>query len=85
MKRYKVKYFLGGRSRPAYIFELSKTRRRNGWSVYFFKFGLKDLQNKSKNDLLNGIEKECNIIGENWHFTNWKKGKRQGIDIFFDI
>lgn len=85
MRRYKVKYFSGDRSKPDCITQISKSRRWDGTRIRFWSDVRKGWQGKYKNGLLNGIYKDWWWYNnpKNTHFINWKKGNGQGIRIKF--
>lgn len=84
MKRYKVTYYQGDRSRPSHLTQISKSEISDGVGIWFYGDGIKYWQNKIKNDLLNGADKIwCWGNSKNYHFQNWKKEKTQGIKIDF--
>lgn len=58
MKRYKIEYFQGDRSKLSCITELSKSGKRDGTRIVFLSDGRKGWQDNWKNDLLNGIDKD---------------------------
>lgn len=82
-KRYKIEYWLGDRSKPSYLIQLSKSGRNDGVRISFYNDGEKYWQDKCKNDLLNGLDKVCFGDSINLYFHNWKKNKTQGIKIYF--
>lgn len=84
MKRYKIEYFLGDRSKPHCLIELCKLEKCCGKYIYFFDDGIKSSQVTYKNDLLNRIEEEI-VDNKKWYFRNWKKNKEQGIEIKFKL
>lgn len=83
MKRYKVKYFLGDRSSPSSIIELSKSEKKDGVRILLLFGGKKTSQSKYKNDLLNGFYILYWHSSANYTLRNWKKDKMQGINIYF--
>lgn len=85
MKRYRVNYYFNSyKSKIVYLTELSKTEKRDGVRISFWEDGRKCWQDNWKNGLLNGIIKECKYNdSKNWTFRNYKKAKRQGIQIQF--
>lgn len=86
MKRYKVIYFKGDRTKPDYFIQLSKSGKRDGVTISFWSDGRKDWQLKFKNNSCNGLEKDLVWNNsKNRTFTNWKKQKTQGIKIKFNV
>lgn len=83
MKRYKITYWLGDRSRPTLLAEVCQLERLGGKKVAFYKNGKMQWQDNWKNDLLNGIEKAWFGSPKQIFYKNWKKGKTQGIKFSF--
>lgn len=85
MKRYKIIYCHGERSKPKYLTEISKSGKRNGCWIYFLDDGNKFFQTKVKNDLLNGLEKDYDYVTQkNLVQVYLKKDTQQGINIDFE-
>lgn len=84
MKRYKVQYYYGS-SKPDWFAEISESGILIGVRIIILKNGLKICQDKCKNDLMNGIEKNWERNSKNWCFQNWNKENEQGIKIKFKI
>lgn len=84
MKRYKVIYFSGEKSKLSYLIQISKSGKKDGARISFYSDGRKEWQDKYKNYLLNGLEKHWWWNNpKDYIFQNWKKDKRQGIIINF--
>lgn len=84
MKKYKVEYWFGVRSKISHLVGLSMSGRRDGTIIAFCGDGRKMGQAKYKNGLPNGVYKKRNWRNpKNSYFENWKKDKEQGIGIYF--
>lgn len=82
MKRYKIEYWGGDRSKLHYFTELSKTGKNHGDSVWFYSNGTKMFQFSYKNNNQNGLYK---FSGQSsYFFKNFKNGNEQGIRIIFN-
>lgn len=83
MKRYQIYYHQKGRSKPSYVITISKNGTYNGCTVAFCYQGFKYYSTIWKNDKMNGLQKMVEFIPVNSYFQNWRKGKIQGIGIYF--
>lgn len=84
IKRYKITFYRGDKSKPCYLTELSKSGEQEGVRVGFISQGIKLFQDNWKRNRLHGLQKHYFNFCKNLHYKNFKKNELQGIVISFN-